>query len=260
MRLINCILTIVRYDNVRSLQSVAVNILRDNRDIRVVVAMYTATCKDSLTFPSMSNVFSYSFGFEPNSNWTKEYPEQHEIHEYFVGVAQKYCLYQHIRFNTTVKSAKWDDLESVWQVRVVVNAGTKESEYSKEYNIICDFLFSGVGQLNVPNYTNLKNRESFKRKIMHSARWDTGFDYSQLRIAVIGFRSYCGTDNSGDTQNRCPCGRVPGNKSCCTTRKLILNRERLIGYSHEMTNLSLKSGVPCIAMFLGLASLIEIIS
>ena len=50
----------------------------------------------------------------------------------------------------------------------------------------CKFLVSGVGQLNVPSNGTLPSTEVFKGKVMHSARWDTNYDYAGKRIAIIG--------------------------------------------------------------------------
>ena len=45
----------------------------------------------------------YSFSFEPNPNWTREYSPQAEILEYIIYCVKKYELEQHILFNWEVK-------------------------------------------------------------------------------------------------------------------------------------------------------------
>lgn len=149
----------------------------------------------------------YSYSFEQNPDWTRMYPGQEEIlvrppkshllqhyhpslpiilrQEYLQGVAQKYNLYKHIRFNTAVEEARWDDVEKKWKTSVRV-VGGKEAEFADNYTISSDFLVSAVGQLNVPQYPNILGLDDFKGKKMHSARWDWSYGLEGKRIAVIG--------------------------------------------------------------------------
>jgi cation diffusion facilitator CzcD-associated flavoprotein CzcO len=128
----------------------------------------------------------YSYSFAQNSSWTREYPGQEEILSYLMGVAQQYNLYQHVRFNTTVGSATWDDEARKWRVGVSTAKGSKDAEFSAGYEISCDFLVSAVGQLNVPKWPKIAGVDEFKGKLMHSARWDWSYDVKDKKIAVIG--------------------------------------------------------------------------
>ncbi|PNS19493.1 Thiol-specific monooxygenase [Sphaceloma murrayae] len=129
----------------------------------------------------------YSFSFEQKSDWTREYPGQEEILEYLVGVAQKYNLYQHIRFNTHVEEARWDDVALKWRTSVSTVRGSKEAEANPSYEIESDFLVSAVGQLNVPKWPDaIPGLRDFQGKLMHSARWDWSYDLKDKKIAVIG--------------------------------------------------------------------------
>ena len=129
----------------------------------------------------------YSFSFEPNSNWTREYPSQAEILNYLVNISEKYNLYNYTRFGTTALSARWNDTTNQWSVELRPAAGTKESEYHPStYVIICQFLVTGVGQLNVPKYPDLGDLSKCKARIMHSARWDSAYEWTSKRVAVIG--------------------------------------------------------------------------
>jgi cation diffusion facilitator CzcD-associated flavoprotein CzcO len=127
----------------------------------------------------------YSYSFEQNSHWTREYPGQEEILEYLMSVAHKYELYRYIRFNTSVDSAKWDDAEKKWKTTVTVQ-GSKDAEFGSTYTLISDFLISAVGQLNVPRLPAIDGLDKFKGKMMHSARWDWGYDLKGKRVAIIG--------------------------------------------------------------------------
>jgi len=127
----------------------------------------------------------YSLSFEPNPNWTREYPGQEEILDYLVDVAHKYQLYKHIRFNTSVEEARWDDTTNTWQTKIN-RVGSKDSEFGKEYIITSDFLVSGVGQLNIPRYPDIKGVDTFKGNTMHSARWDWDYNLKDKRIGIVG--------------------------------------------------------------------------
>ncbi|KAJ5568749.1 FAD-binding monooxygenase ktnD [Penicillium hetheringtonii] len=98
---------------------------------------------------------------------------------------KKYGLYKHIRFNSTVEEARWDDNESKWKVSVNVS-GQKDSEFANSYTLNSDFLISAVGQLNVPREPEIPGLQDFEGKMMHSARWDWSYDLKGKRIAVIG--------------------------------------------------------------------------
>jgi cation diffusion facilitator CzcD-associated flavoprotein CzcO len=123
--------------------------------------------------------------FEPNPNWTREYPGQEEILEYLVNIAHKYQLYKYIRFNTEVEEARWDDTTKTWQTKIT-RLGSKDAEFGKTYTITSDFLVSGVGQLNVPKYPDIKGIDTFTGKKMHSARWDWDYDLHDKKIGIIG--------------------------------------------------------------------------
>lgn len=127
----------------------------------------------------------YSYSFEQNSDWTREYPGQEEILQYLVRVAHKYELYRYIRFNSSVDSAKWDDAEKKWKTQVSVH-GSKDAEFGNSYTLTSDFLVSAVGQLNQPKLPDIEGVDKFKGKLMHSARWDWSYDLRGKKVAIIG--------------------------------------------------------------------------
>ncbi|KAL2870445.1 flavin-containing monooxygenase [Aspergillus lucknowensis] len=82
----------------------------------------------------------YSYSFEQYPKWSREYPGQEE-------------LLKHIRFNSEVKEAQWDEAEMKWKASVEVS-GDKDSQYARSYVLTSDFLVSAVGQLNTYNCEN----------------------------------------------------------------------------------------------------------
>ncbi|KAH7378185.1 cyclohexanone monooxygenase [Cadophora sp. MPI-SDFR-AT-0126] len=128
----------------------------------------------------------YSYSFEPNPSWTREYGGQEEILQYLIGVAHKYELYRYIRFNTSVDSARWDDTTNKWNTTVSVLGG-KDAEYGGDtYTMTSDFLVSAVGQLNLPKFPDIAGLHEFEGRLMHSARWDWSYSLRGKKVAIIG--------------------------------------------------------------------------
>jgi cation diffusion facilitator CzcD-associated flavoprotein CzcO len=119
--------------------------------------------------------FAYCFSFEQKTDWSRKWAPQSEIFDYMEECARKYDLLRHIRFNTEVASAKWDDDACVWRIRTT--AGEE---------IEAEVLVSGVGQLNRPHMPKINGAENFKGVAFHSARWRHDIDLSGKTVGVIG--------------------------------------------------------------------------
>lgn len=117
----------------------------------------------------------YSFSFEPNPNWTRMFARQPEIKAYLQHCAQKYALLPHIRYDSEVVRAEYDEAAAMWTVT------TRKGEVHR-----ANVLVSGMGGLSTPAYPTLKGLENFKGKTFHSADWDHGYDLAGKRVAVIG--------------------------------------------------------------------------
>lgn len=172
-------------------QCTAIDLLTRNQCQNLIIVEKSAglggTWRDNKYPGCCCDVWShlYSYSFEPNAEWTREYPGQEEILGYLLGVAHKYQLYRYIRFNTAVQEARWDDEAKKWNVAVEVLGG-KDAEFGKEYTVACDYLVSAVGQLNMPRMPDIEGLEGFKGKVMHSARWDWSYDLKGKKAAIIG--------------------------------------------------------------------------
>ncbi len=117
----------------------------------------------------------YSLSFAPKTDWTRKFPEQPEILEYFESLVPRFGLEPHLRLRTPVESIRWDDTTSTWRLRT---AAGEESEF--------DVVVSGLGQLNVPYIPDLPGLDSFDGTTFHSARWDHDHDLRGERVAVVG--------------------------------------------------------------------------
>ena len=117
----------------------------------------------------------YSYSFAPNPDWSRRYAEQPEILAYLERCAETYGLGAHIRFDTEVTAARFDEAAGQWTVETA--AGER---------IAARFVVSAVGQLNRPAYPDIPGLDSFAGTAFHSALWNHGHDLAGKTIAVIG--------------------------------------------------------------------------
>ena len=56
---------------------------------------------------------TYSYFFEPNPNWSRLFSTGTEIKQYADDVADKFDVRRHMRFNTVVEGARWDEEQAL---------------------------------------------------------------------------------------------------------------------------------------------------
>ncbi len=120
----------------------------------------------------------YSYSFRPK-DWPQYFSSQAVLRDYFTECADAYGLRPHIRFNTEVTSARFDESRGVWTLAVTGADGGEE-------NLECNALISAVGQLNRPKLPDLPGVGEFAGPCFHSARWDHDVDVAGKRVGVIG--------------------------------------------------------------------------
>ncbi|WP_425464592.1 flavin-containing monooxygenase [Nocardia yunnanensis] len=116
----------------------------------------------------------YSYSFAPNPDWSRTYGRQPEILAYLRRVATEYDVVRHIRFETELLDARWDDRHTVWRVQTSRGALT------------ADVLISAAGIFAEPKYPTLPGLERFAGTTFHSLHWDHQHDLTGERVAVIG--------------------------------------------------------------------------
>jgi 4-hydroxyacetophenone monooxygenase len=121
----------------------------------------------------------YCYSFEPSDQWTEYFARQPELQAYFAAVMERHGITPHVRWNTEVVSARWDERAGVWNV-------TTRSADGQTENITARAVISAVGQLNRPNVPDISGVDDFRGPSFHSARWDHSVDYRGKRVAVIG--------------------------------------------------------------------------
>lgn len=117
----------------------------------------------------------YSFSFELNPGWTRPYAQQPEIHAYMRRVAEKYGVLSHVRLNTPVRAARWNDETASWTL--TLNDGETFS---------ADAVIGAMGMFNDLNRPDIPGLADFKGILFHSAEWPAEDGLTGQRVAVIG--------------------------------------------------------------------------
>jgi 4-hydroxyacetophenone monooxygenase len=121
----------------------------------------------------------YCYSFEPSDEWTEFFAQQPELQKYFESVMTRHGIEPHIRWETEVTRAEWDDEAAAWSVHVRGADGTESTLSARA-------VISAVGQLNRPNLPAIPGWDSFEGPSFHSARWDHDVKLDGKRVAMIG--------------------------------------------------------------------------
>ncbi|CAH0028027.1 unnamed protein product [Clonostachys rhizophaga] len=117
------------------------------------------------------------YSFEPNTNWSKLFSPGAEILEYVKGVAHKYRVDEKIKYNT-----KWDEEKSLWVVKADASTVNEAVVSATEAEVV----ISAVNLSNNWKWPEVEGLQDFGGKLLHSAHWDTDWDYTGKTVAVLG--------------------------------------------------------------------------
>ena len=121
--------------------------------------------------------YSYSFSDELQQewNWSNRYSDQSEILEYINYVVKKFNLKENIVFNTSVKSATFDENLKNWILE------TDSKSYSSKFCVMATGTLSSIKQ---PNFDGLQN---FKGDWYVTGEWPhEKLDFTSKKVAIIG--------------------------------------------------------------------------
>lgn len=116
----------------------------------------------------------YSFSFALNPDWSRAYSPQPEIRAYLRQCAERFGILPHIRWETLVAEARWDDAAQCWRLN------------TSQGPLVADILIMGNGPLSEPSLPAIPGIADFAGKLFHSAQWDHAHDLTGERVAVIG--------------------------------------------------------------------------
>jgi cation diffusion facilitator CzcD-associated flavoprotein CzcO len=120
-----------------------------------------------------SIIYQFSYALDPD--WSRRFGSQPEIRDYLRRVSETTGVRGHIRFNTVVTAATFDEFRSKWLI-----------DLADGERIEADVFISAAGQLSEPSLPNIAGRESFRGAQFHSAEWDHSVDITDKRVALIG--------------------------------------------------------------------------
>ena len=125
---------------------------------------------------SFDYCYSFSRELEQEWTWSERYPSQPELLRYLNFVADRFDLRRHIRFETSVVSATYDEADASWQVGL-------DSGEAVEGRF---FILAG-GAISVPKPPEIEGIESFRGECYHTGTWPhEPVDFTGKRVAVIG--------------------------------------------------------------------------
>ena len=115
----------------------------------------------------------YCYSFEPSDHWSEYFSQQPELQAYFDRVMRKHGVDEHVRWNTEVTAATWDEALQQWRV----DLDTGET-------LMATTVISAVGQLNRPHVPDVPG--TFDGPSFHTARWDHSVDLTDKDVVMVG--------------------------------------------------------------------------
>ncbi len=115
----------------------------------------------------------YSYSFERRYPFSKRFGVRDQLLAYIQHVADKYGVTAHLRCDTEVERAVWE--QDGWTLAL---AGGEE--------LRADVVIAACGQLSVPEPPRIPGVGSFDGPAFHSAHWPEDLDLAGKRLAVVG--------------------------------------------------------------------------
>lgn len=125
---------------------------------------------------SMQYSYQFDDALQQEWEWTERYAPQPEILKYANHVADRYDLRKDIRFNSRVKSARFDEATARWTVEI--EDGTR---------VTARFCIMATGCLSAANKPAFKGIDGFRGETYHTGHWPKeDVDFTGKRVGVIG--------------------------------------------------------------------------
>ncbi|KFY12873.1 hypothetical protein V492_03609 [Pseudogymnoascus sp. VKM F-4246] len=122
----------------------------------------------------------YQSTYAPNTQWTEEFAQGHEIRAYWQSVAAKYNVYRYIEFSKNIQHAQWNPEEAQWVLQV------KDLRSQETVTNKFDILITAIGRFNAWKLPDYPGINEYQGHLRHSSNWDASFDPTGKTVAVIG--------------------------------------------------------------------------
>lgn len=130
------------------------------------------------TYPGVAvdiPTFIYSFSYEQRGDWSRLFAPGEELRDYANDMVDKYGLREKLRLNTTITSARFDELNSLWRLST-----------DRPEQVTARYLVLAVGGLERPKMPDIPGLDDFGGTLMHTALWDHDVTLAGKRVAIIG--------------------------------------------------------------------------
>jgi cation diffusion facilitator CzcD-associated flavoprotein CzcO len=117
----------------------------------------------------------YSFSFDQNPSWSRDFPTAPEIWAYLRDVADRYAVRDRVVFGADLRTATYDERARRWSLTAADGRGWT-----------CDALVLGVGALHEPKLPDIEGLSEFDGAVMHTAQWPEDDGLDGARVAIVG--------------------------------------------------------------------------
>ncbi|KAL9086276.1 MAG: hypothetical protein Q9165_007191 [Trypethelium subeluteriae] len=122
--------------------------------------------------------YQFSWKIKP---WTHFYSYSPEIWEYLKSIEQENdFISKYIKLRHQIEHVEWDDEAGVWRFDI------RNLETNEIVHDAAEFFINAGGVLNSWKMPDIPGLQEFTGKLMHSARYEEGYDLVGKRVAVIG--------------------------------------------------------------------------
>ncbi|KAL4913327.1 hypothetical protein BDW62DRAFT_214325 [Aspergillus aurantiobrunneus] len=122
----------------------------------------------------------YQSNFSPNTRWTEEFAQGHEIRDYWQSVARKYDVYKYARLQQKVERVEWFTDRGRWKVTL------RDLKNDQVYDEELDVVLNAIGHFNAWKLPDYPGISEYKGALFHSSNWDHTVDVAGKRVALIG--------------------------------------------------------------------------
>lgn len=122
------------------------------------------------------HLYSYTFA---GGDWSKFFPLQEEIDNYFNRVAREFGVEDSVRYRTECIEARYNEETSTWRSRLRLPDGQEEI-------LVSNVVISAVGVFTTPKWPNIPGLREFGGEVVHTSKWDPNVSLKGKRVAVIG--------------------------------------------------------------------------
>ena len=129
-------------------------------------------------FDSEGIIYQYLFSEElyKGWSWSERFPGQPEIERWLQYVTESLDLRKDIQFQTTIKSAVYQEDRKRWLV--TTDSGER---------IDCKYFVTCAGMLSAPLESVFKGQDTFKGSIFHTSRWPKeNIELTGKKVGVVG--------------------------------------------------------------------------